>query len=166
MLKRYSLLSVLCTAVLLFMPAAAAPEASMQGEFTLAGEWNVTSSPINNETFSRMGNTLGFPVRHMIFEQQGDLHTAFVAREDVGTNVNPLGVWRVNGTRFSATFQLWCPNAGVPCGSVVMRGEFTREDRIRGTMTAFFDEADPSRPTGYDTWTFSFRGDRIGGGAN
>jgi hypothetical protein len=163
---KYYPLSLLCAAILLLTPVTVTPGAGLQGEFTLAGEWIVTSTPINNEIFSRMGNTLGFPERDMFFEHQGELRTAFVAREDAGPNVNPLGVWRVNGNRFSATFQLWCPDTSQPCGSVVMRGEFMREDRIRGTMTAFFDEKDQARPTGYDTWTFSFRGDRVGGGSN
>jgi hypothetical protein len=108
-----------------------------------------------------MGNTLGFPNRHMVFEKQGELHTAFVAREDVGPDVNPLGVWRLKGDQFSATFQLWCPDSNLSCGTVVMRGSLADNDRIRGTMTVFFDEGDEARPTGYDTWTFSFRGDRI-----
>jgi hypothetical protein len=45
-----------------------------------------------------------------------------------------------------------------------MRGSFVNEDRIRGTMAAFFNVLDDNTPTGYDTWTFSFVGDRIGGG--
>ena len=68
---------------------------------------------------------------------------------------------RVNGDRLSATFQLWCPEADSPCGSVVIRGNFLREDRVRGTMTVFFDTPDDARPTGLDTWTFNFRGDRV-----
>jgi hypothetical protein len=132
-----------------------------QIEFTLTGEWLVTSSPINGEVVSRKGNTLGFPVRDMIFEEDGGVRTGYVAREDVGIDIRPLGVWRIEGNRFSAAFQLWCPQADQPCGSVVMRGEFTRPDRIRGTMTAFWDEPDETRPTGYDTWSFTFRGDRV-----
>jgi hypothetical protein len=131
-----------------------------QSELTLAGEWTVTSSPINGEIFSRMGNTLGFPVRDMFFRQDEDIRTGFVDREDAGSDVHPLGVWRIAGDHFSASFQLWCPDGNMPCGTVIMRGRFTADDKIRGTMTVFFDERDPSRPTGYDTWVFSFRGDR------
>lgn len=141
------------------------PKARMQSERTLAGEWIVTSSPINGETASPRGNTLGFPDRDMVFQQDGDLRTGVVLREDAGPDVKPLGVWRVNGNRFSTTFQLWCPDSGGPCGSIVMRGEFVRDDRIRGTMTAFFDVTDESSPTGFDTWTFSFRGDLVQPGA-
>src|SRR5687767_5781443 len=83
---------------------------SLQSEFSLAGEWIVKSSPINGQTSSPRGLTLGFPDRDMLFEQQGDLRTGIVLREDVGQNVHPLGVWRVTGDQFSTTFQLWCPN--------------------------------------------------------
>jgi hypothetical protein len=108
-----------------------------------------------------MGNTLGFPDRDMSFQENGEIRTGFVNREDAGTDVKPLGVWRLDGNKFSATFQLWCPNSETPCGSVVMRGEFVSDTRIRGVMTAFFDVADETRPTGYDTWPFNFTGDRI-----
>lgn len=131
-----------------------------QSERSLAGEWIITSTPINGEIFSRMGNTLGFPDRDMTFHENGDIRTGIVDREDVGSSVHPLGVWRIAGDRFSASFQLWCPDGNMPCGTVIMRGRFTDDDRIRGTMTVFFDERDPTRPTGYDTWVFSFRGDR------
>jgi hypothetical protein len=97
-------------------------------------------------------------------ESEEGTRTGFVKREDVGTNVNPLGVWRISGDRFSATFQLWCPSAGA-CGTVIMRGRFLEADRIRGTMTVFFDVKDSRQSTGYDTWVFSFRGDRVQGGA-
>lgn len=135
--------------------------ASMQSERTLAGEWIVASKPINGQMASPKGVSLGFPDRDMVFEQQGELRTGVVLREDVGHDVRPLGVWRVAGDSFSTTFQLWCPDANGPCGSIVMRGQFVRDDRIRGTMTAFFDVPDETTPTGYDTWTFSFVGDRV-----
>jgi hypothetical protein len=137
---------------------------------SLAGEWIVVSSPINGQTTSPKGVTLGFPDRDMIFAQQGELRTGVVLREDVGPNVRPLGVWRVSGDQFSTTFQLWCPDANGPCGSIVMRGQFVRDDKINGTMTAFFNVADDSTPTGFDTWTFSFVGNRVAvsapGGSN
>ncbi|HXG68749.1 MAG TPA: hypothetical protein VNO70_26870 [Blastocatellia bacterium] len=156
--------SILAAALFLLTASAHSPfKATAQSELTLVGEWIVTSTPINNEVFSRMGNTLGFPERDMFFEQDGSLRTGFVAREDIGGNVRPLGVWRAQGDRFSATFQLWCPDATHPCGSVVMRGRFLDGDRIRGTMTVFFDEKDETRPTGYDTWKFNFKGDRVAG---
>jgi hypothetical protein len=165
-LKSIRLITFSIIALLILAVSTFAPKATMQSERTLVGAWTMTSAPINNELLSRMGNTLGFPDRDMIFEQQGDLRTGVVLREDAGSNVHPLGVWRVSGDRFSATFQLWCPDSSQPCGTIVMRGEFVRDDRVRGTMTAFFDETDEARPTGYDTWTFSFRGDRTGGGTN
>jgi hypothetical protein len=161
MLKKALLALLMVSSLSIASDATLKPGPLLQDQPTLAGEWIVTSSPINNEVISRMGNGLGFPDRHMVFEQQGELRTGVVLREDVGVAVNPLGVWRMDGTRFSTTFQLWCPDSSQPCGSIVMRGEFTREDRIRGTMTAFFDEKDETRPTGYDTWTFSFRGERL-----
>ena len=137
------------------------PKATAQSEFTLEGSWVILSAPIDNEVVSRMGNTLGFPERHMVFSQEGDLRLGRVDREDAGVNVKPLGVWRIDGDRFSAAFQLWCEDDSQPCGSIIMRGEFTRADRIRGTMTAFWDEEDETRPTGYDTWPMTFRGDRM-----
>jgi len=143
-----------------------APTADLQSEHTLAGEWLVTSSPINGQTASPKGVSLGFPDRDMVFEQQGDIRIGVVLREDVGHNVRPLGVWRVNGDQFSTTFQLWCPNEDGPCGSIVMRGRFVREDRISGTMTAFFDVFDDSTPTGYDSWTFAFVGNRTAAAAS
>jgi len=138
-------------------------EVTAQTERTLAGEWIVRSSPIDGKMASPKGITLGFPERDMVFEQQGDLRTGVVLREDVGQNVKPLGVWRVMGDDFSTTFQLWCPDTNGPCGSIVMRGTFVRDDKISGTMTAFFDQEDTSTPTGFDTWTFAFVGNRVGG---
>jgi hypothetical protein len=140
--------------------------ANAQGERSLAGEWIVTSTPINGQMASPKGVSLGFPDRDMVFEEQGDLRIGVVLREDAGQNVRPLGVWRVTGDQFSTTFQLWCPNEDGPCGSIVMRGQFVRDDRINGTMTAFFDVFDDNTPTGYDTWTFSFVGNRVAGGSN
>ena len=165
MAKLTRILAVLVIVSGLGAASAVTPKARMQNERTLAGEWLVTSSPINGELFSPRGNTLGFPDRDMVFEQDGDLRTGVVLREDVGQDVRPLGVWRVNGDRISTTFQLWCPDTSGPCGSIVMRGEFVRDDRIRGTMTAFFDVADDHSPTGYDTWTFAFKGDRVSSGS-
>ena len=153
------ILTVIVT-LLILAGSSFTPKAAMQTERTLVGEWIMTSSPINGELISRMGNTLGFPDRDMVFEQQGDLRSGVVLREDVGQNVKPLGVWRVMGDRFSASFQLWCPESDGPCGSIIMRGEFLSDDRVKGTMTAFFDQPDDTRPTGYDTWAFSFRGRR------
>ncbi|HWC77331.1 MAG TPA: hypothetical protein VG778_07710 [Blastocatellia bacterium] len=153
---------LLFSAIIVLAGGSLQPErdAAAQSEFTMAGQWVILSSPIDNEIISRMGNTLGFPERHMTFFEEDGLRLARVDREDVGVNVQPLGVWRVDGNRFSATFQLWCENAAQPCGSIIMRGEFLRDDRVRGTMTAFWDEPDENRPTGYDTWPMSFRGDR------
>ena len=160
MLKKAASIILLFGAAVLFVGAPFPSKTAAQSEFTLAGGWVMSSFPINNEIISRMGNSLGFPDRDMTFEQNGEIRTGFVAREDVGHNVRPLGVWRVEGDRFSATFHLWCPEANQPCGSIIMRGKFTGVDKVRGTMTAFFDVEDSFRPTGYDTWTFSFRGER------
>ena len=166
MLKKAASIILLVCAVALFVGAPFPSKTSAQSENSLVGEWIVTSSPIGNELISRMGNSLGFPERDMFFEEDGNIRTGLVAREDFGISARPLGVWRVDGDRFSATFQLWCPDTTQICGSIVMRGRFTQEGKIRGTMTAFFDIEDSFQPTGYDTWTFSFRGDRVGGGSN
>ena len=157
---------VIALAVIILALAASSigtSAARSQSEFTLAGEWIVTSKPIDGQMASPNGISLGFPDRDMVFEQDGDLRTGVVLREDVGQNVHPLGVWRINGDQFSSTFQLWCPNANGPCGSIVMRGQFVDENKIKGTMTAFFNLIDERNPTGYDTWTFSFVGNRVGG---
>lgn len=130
------------------------------GSFTLTGQWTVTSKAINGATYSRMGNTLGFPVRNMVFAVDGDLRTGEVLREDEGPNVIPLGDWRVEGNYLSAAFELWCPDTSVACGSVVMRGNFSDSDTINGTMAVFFETPDPTTPTGLDTWIFSFHGVR------
>ena len=132
-------MKIVALVVIVFTVAAGSvgtSTAHMQGERSLAGEWIVTSSPINGQMFSPKGVTLGFPERDMVFEQQGDLRIGVVLREDAGQNVRPLGVWRVTGDQFSTTFQLWCPDADGPCGSIVMRGQFVRDDKINGTMTA------------------------------
>jgi hypothetical protein len=137
-----------------------------QTEFTMNGVWDMTFSAVNGELISRQGNTLGFPDREMTFEEQGDFKLARVTRGELGRNVIPLGVWRINADRFSATFQLWCPEADNPCGSVIMRGRFVDENKVKGTSVVYFDEADPNRPTGFDTWPNAFRGNRRTGGAN
>ena len=159
---------IIALVVIVFAIAAASigvSTASLQGQRSLAGEWIVTSTPINGQMASPKGLTLGFPDRDMVFEEQGDLRIGVVLREE-GLNVRPLGVWRVTGDQFSTTFQLWCPDADGPCGSIVMRGRFVRDDKISGTMTAFFNLLDERTPTGYDTWTFSFVGNRVAGGPN
>jgi hypothetical protein len=143
-----------------FLLIMAAPTARAQSEPTLAGEWIMVSTPLNGQLTSRQGITLGFPDRDMVFTQEGDLRNGVVLREDVGANVRPLGSWRVMGNRFSAAFQLWCPDANGPCGSVIMRGQFLSDDTVKGSMTVFFDVSDDSTPTGFDTWTFLFRGSR------
>lgn len=163
--KGIRIIALSAAAFLILAASFFTPKAAMQSEFTLTGEWLMVSSPIDNQGFSRLGNTLGFPDRDMVFEQQGDKRTGVVLREE-GENIRPLGVWRVSGGKFSATFQLWCPDSNAACGSVVMRGEFLREDKVKGTMTVFFDQEDNFRPTGYDTWVFSFTGNRLSGGSN
>lgn len=149
-----------------FLLIVAAPSARAQSERTLAGEWIMVSTPLNGQLTSRQGISLGFPDRDMVFTEEGDLRNGVVLREDVGTNVRPLGSWRVMGNRFSAAFQLWCPNLDGPCGSVIMRGQFLSDDSVKGSMTVFFDVSDPGTPTGFDTWTFLFRGNRKTGGSN
>jgi hypothetical protein len=141
------------------------PIARSQNEFTLVGSWDMKFSAVNGELISRKGNTLGFPDREMTFVEEDGENRGFVSREDFA-DVRPLGVWRVEGDRFSATFQLWCPDEDDPCGSVVMRGEFLDEGRVRGTAATFFDEDDETRPTGFDTWPNTFRGTKRPGGAN
>ena len=166
MIRRFRFIIMLVLTLGVAAVSAPGPVSRMQSAFTLNGEWLMVSTPIDGQVFSRLGNSLGFPDRDMVFQEDGDLRTGVVLREDVGSNVRPLGVWRVNGDRLSATFQLWCPDPNGPCGTVIMRGQFTRDDRVRGTMTVFFDTPDSTRPTGLDTWVFNFRGDRVSQGAN
>ena len=164
MLRRPTFIPLFVIAILFVIVASYTPKAVSQTPRTMVGEWLVRSTPIDNEQLSRMGNSLGFPDRDMFFAENGDIRTGFVAREDVGPTVKPLGVWRVEGNRISATFQLWCPDSNFPCGTIVMRGEFVSDDHIKGTMAAFFDVADATRPTGFDTWRFNFTGNRISSG--
>jgi hypothetical protein len=165
MLKATKLLALAIIVFALGSVSIGTPAARAQGERSLAGEWIVTSKPINGQMTSPKGVTLGFPDRDMVFEDQGDIRIGVVLREE-GINIRPLGVWRVTGNQFSTTFQLWCPDENGPCGSIVMRGKFVRDDKIKGTMTAFFNVLDDNMPTGYDTWTFAFVGNRIAGGSN
>ncbi len=166
MFKKSIFSALLIITTLFYIGAFGASKAHMQTPRTLVGRWIMRSSPINGEQVSRKGNTLGFPDRDMRFEENGEIRTGFVDREDVGNDVKPLGVWRMEGNNISATFQLWCPDSNLACGSVVVRGEFVNDNRIRGTMTAFFDVEDDTRPTGFDTWPFSFVGDRVQEGGN
>jgi hypothetical protein len=165
MAKRRLLIATTLLA-LLFVSPAFVREARTQSERTLVGEWLITTTPIGGEVISRRGNSLGFPDRHMTFEEQGDLRLGVVNRGELGPDVKPLGVWRIQGDQFSATFQLWCPEAQNVCGSIVMRGRFVDEHRLRGTATVFWDEEDPTRPTGFDTWSMSFRGSRLSAGGS
>ena len=64
--------------------------ANMQAELSLAGEWIVTSSPINEKMASPKGVSLGFPERDMIFEQQGDLRTGVVLRDRSACGESPV----------------------------------------------------------------------------
>jgi len=156
------LLSVLAVAIaILFTTATFGRTARPQSDsFTLVGEWIVKSQAINGQSVSPKGNTLGFPNRDMFFSQDGDLRTGMVLREDIGANVKPLGVWRVEGSSLSTAFELWCPDSSGACGSVIMRGSFSDPDTISGTMSVFFEVPDDTTPTGLDTWVFSFTGKR------
>jgi len=156
------LLSVVAAAVAIMLTTAI-PGRSVRSQsdaFTLAGEWIVKSQPINGQTVSRRGNTLGFPDRDMVFAQEGDLRTGMVLREDIGPEVRPLGVWRVDGNNLSSAFELWCPDPSTACGSVIMRGSFSDQNTISGTMAVYFEVEDDTTPTSLDTWVFSFTGTR------
>jgi hypothetical protein len=149
--------------VALLFGASFGRNASAQSDFTLAGEWILSFSPINGQLQSKFGNTLGFADRDITFNQDGSLLTAIVDREDLGPSVKPLGDWRVAADSFSATFELWCPDPGSVCGTVTLRGSFVNNTKINGTATAFFEQEDPSTPTGLDTWTMQFTGRQIAG---
>src|SRR6478672_5167196 len=122
---RFSLVLVLTVAILFATATSARTPGQQSDAFTLVGEWIVRSQPINGQTISRKGNTLGFPDRDMVFTQDGNLRTGMVLREDIGPEVRPLGVWRVQGINLSTAFELWCPDSSGPCGSVIMRGSFS-----------------------------------------
>jgi hypothetical protein len=154
-------IGIVLVVVLIWAAGFTSAKNTQSVERTMAGVWNMSFSPINGEVISRKGNTLGFPDREMTFEEGDGFQTAFVSRGELGPNVKPLGVWRIEGDSFSATFQLWCPEADEPCGSIVMRGQFLEDHRVRGSATVFWDEPDETRPTGFDTWSMSFRGNRV-----
>jgi hypothetical protein len=139
-------------------------KAVAQSNFTLAGEWILSFSPINGQLTSKFGNTLGFADRDITFNQDSSLFTAIVDREDLGPSVKPLGDWRVSSDNFSATFELWCPDPASVCGTVTLRGSFVNNTKINGTATVFFEQDDPTTPTGLDTWTMQFTGRQVAGG--
>jgi hypothetical protein len=158
MFRKYFCVGILALALVLVLAPGPLGRPVQQSGFTLVGNWKVTSTPINGELVSAKGNTLGFPVRDMVFAQTGTLNTGMVLRDDIGPNVKPLGVWRVDGSNLSCAFELWCPDAGEICGSVVMRGSFTDASHISGTMAVYFTTPDDSNPTGLDTWVFAYTG--------
>jgi len=150
--------------VVLIFGASIGRKAVAQSDFTLAGEWILSFSPINGQLTSKFGNTLGFADRDITFNQDSSLFTAIVDREDLGPSVKPLGDWRVSGDNFSATFELWCPDPASVCGTVTLRGSFVNNTKINGTATVFFEQDDPTTPTGLDTWTMQFTGRQVAGG--
>jgi hypothetical protein len=157
--KKYAVIGAAAAGLIYLLSPGLFAARAQAPTFTLVGSWTVDSTPIDGKVESNKGNTLGFPVRPMIFAQDGSLNTGMVLREDEGPNVKPLGVWRVDGSNLSCAFELWCPTAP-PCGSVVVRGAFQDANTIKGTMTVFFDTPDDTTPTGLDTWVFAFHGTR------
>jgi hypothetical protein len=157
-------IAVVVAGVVLLLGASFGRKAEAQSNFTLAGEWILSFSPINGQIQSKFGNTLGFADRDITFNQVGGLFTAIVDREDLGPSVKPMGDWRVSGDTFSATFELWCPDPASVCGTVTLRGSFSNTSRINGTATVFFEQQDPTTPTGLDTWTMAFTGRQVSGG--
>lgn len=163
MFRKYFSVGILALAFVLMLAPGPSAHPVQESGFTLVGDWKVLSTPINGQEVSPKGNTLGFPVRDMVFAQSGTLNTGMVLREDIGPNVKPLGVWRIDGSNLSCAFQLWCPDAGEICGSVVMRGSFSDTEHISGTMAVYFTTPDDSTPTGLDTWVFAYTGTKVNG---
>jgi hypothetical protein len=110
---------------------------------------------------SPKGNDFGQPHRHKFeFHDEDDKRTV-IAREI--ENIRVPGVWRASGDSFSATFEFSCVG-GVSCGTVMMRGNLDSEKRMSGRVIVIWETGDTTTPTGYDTGTGTFTGEKCSGG--
>ena len=106
---------------------------------------------------SPKGNRFDQPHRHRFTFSDEDGQRITVAREVLEIRVP--GAWRPAGTDFSATFEFVC-DAGVTCGSILMRGRLEDEHHMRGRIAIFYDTRDNSTPTGRDTVAGTFSGEK------
>jgi hypothetical protein len=106
---------------------------------------------------SPKGNVFGQPHRHPFTFRDDSGQRICTAKEIADIQVP--GAWRASGDEFSATFEFTCPD-GVVCGTITMRGSITSETTMRGRVIIIWDEADDSTPTGYDTVTGTFTGEK------
>jgi hypothetical protein len=120
---------------------------------TLLGTWVINFIvPV-----SPKGNDFGQPHRHPFTFIEEDGERVVTAKEVFDIRVP--GVWRLSGNEFSAAFEFTCPE-GTICGSVTMRGTITGEKEMRGRVIVIWDEDDSATPTGYDTVTGTFTGEK------
>jgi hypothetical protein len=159
MKHRPQLISLLVAA--LFIAAGAMPEANPRAddgqEFdpALLGTWAIDFKvPV-----SPKGNDFGQPHRHQ-FKFSDDEDGRTVVAKEVFDVLVP-GAWRAQGSQFSATFEFTCP-PDVICGTVIMRGTIESADRMSGRVIVFWDESDDTTPTGLDTVTGTFTGEKCG----
>jgi hypothetical protein len=148
--------------VALLVAAGATPEASPRAhdeqdfDSALLGTWAIDFKvPV-----SPKGNDFGQPHRHQFKFSDGDDGHTVVAKEVFDVRVP--GAWRAKGSEFSATFEFTCPE-GVICGTVIMRGLIESDDRMTGRVIVFWDERDDTTPTGLDTVTGTFTGEKCSG---
>jgi hypothetical protein len=109
---------------------------------------------------SPKGNDFGQPHRHK-FDFQDDNGQRTVIAHEI-ENLRVPGAWRISGDSFSAGFEFTCPE-GVTCGTVTMRGRLDSAEKLSGRIVVIWDSPDDSTPTGYDTVTGTFTGERCGG---
>jgi hypothetical protein len=110
---------------------------------------------------SPKGNDFGQPHRHKFDFHDEDGRQTVLAREI--ENIRVPGVWRTSGDSFSAAFEFACVE-GVTCGTVTMRGNLDSEKKLSGRIIVIWDSDDKTTPTGYDTVTGTFTGDKCSSG--
>jgi hypothetical protein len=109
---------------------------------------------------SPKGNDFGQPHRHKFdFHDEAGQRTV-IAREI--QNIRIPGVWRPSGDSFSASFEFTC-GEGVTCGTVMMRGQIDSDKRLSGRVIVIWESIDQTTPTGYDTVTGTFTGEKCSG---
>jgi hypothetical protein len=124
---------------------------------TLHGVWGINFIvPV-----SPKGNDFGQPHRHKFEFHDEDNRQTVLAREI--ENIRIPGVWRASGDSFSAAFEFSCAE-GVSCGTVLMRGNLDSEKKLSGRVIVIWESDDKTTPTGYDTVTGTFTGEKCSSG--
>jgi hypothetical protein len=152
MRKNQLFISIFAVAMLIGTALGARPRAH-DDHVALLGTWVIDFKV----AVSPKGNDFGQPHRHPFTFRDDDGQHIVTAKEVFEIRVP--GAWRMSGSDFSAAFEFTCPS-GVICGTVTMRGSLESETRMRGRVIVIWDEADETTPTGYDTITGTFTGEK------